>query len=415
MAAAFLSGSAAVAHAQSTEATEELERLRRDWIQVRTPSVRVYAEAGLRPDGVDLQRLEAIVQRLCERLDVDLVSRASLMRQPIEYVLTRDTALIDRVTGIRAEGAAFASRRLILATTLPHVHELTHVIMHLALGTKASGNVSFLEEGLASAIGGHAGEAPLAVMVTADEILARQSVPLERFFTESGFDRGPFTAHERYAIAARFVDYLLRERGGWSRLREVLTILAGEPAEIRRRPLRATLLQLEGVYGTTFEKLEADFRDWVRNQRVERGMRTLVPRRDPDVTARDERHRITCWFEEDGDWVIEIGALFGTLGARVTWGQIPAGHGAWQTAPRPTHRFELEVDRTGATLREQRDGQLLMRWSVAQGQDPLRTVARLRVDARELGLRPPDLWSVWSYPEFPAYRSTEDVTDARDP
>lgn len=398
-AAALLIGGAAVARADVAAGDDPLSALGGQWIQLRTPSVRVFTEVDRRPSGADLERLEATVQRLCDEFDVDFGTRASLMRVPIDYVLTDDTSLIDRVTGIEAEGAAFTRRRLILATSLPHEHELVHVIAHLALGTQWGGNASFLEEGLASAVGGHAGEHPRAVMVAADEVLARGRVSFERMLTEQGFDTAPGTAHERYAVAARFVDYLMRERGGWPRLREVLLILAGEPDEIRRRPARVTRLQLEGTYDTTFDELVADFLRWIEENPAARGLRDRVPVTDPDATARDARHHLSFW-EDDGEWVFEIGAAWGMLAVQIGWTD-DASRDAWNAAGARRARFELEVDRTGAALRDQRDGRLLMRWSAAD--EPVRATARLRLDPRELGLVRPRHWSVWSRPEVPTY------------
>src|SRR6056297_870123 len=216
------------AHDGALDDDAALERVRSNWLRMRTPSVRLYVEPGQRPARAQLQDLEAAVQRMARRLELDRAARASLLRQPIEYVLTSDTDLISDLSGIDAEGVAFADTRLILATTLPHEHEIVHVLMPLALGTRRTGNNSFLQEGLASALGGHGGEAPSAVAVTADEVLGSEPVDLRRMFTEGGFHESPLTAHERYAVAARFVDYLWRERGGWARLRDVLAYLAGE-------------------------------------------------------------------------------------------------------------------------------------------------------------------------------------------
>lgn len=401
VAAALLVGSAARASEQDTPIEETLRRIPSDWIALRTPSVRVLVPPALRPTAAELQRLEATVQQLCERFEVSPRTRASLMRRPIEYVLTPDTSIIDQVTGMDAEGAAFAERRLILATELPHEHELVHVILHLAIGTRWSGHVSFLEEGLASAIGGHAGEGPRAVMVTADEVLARQPVALDRMFTEAGFDNAPLSAHERYAVAARFVDHLLQARGGWPKLRELLTILVGARDEIRRRPLRTTLLQLEGVYETQFETLEAEFREWVRTHPAVGSMREVVPARPADATARDARHELRFW--RDGrEWVLELGARWGTLAAQVAWGEDVSRASGWLAARPHAHRYELDVDRTGAWLRDQETGRLLLRWSVAD--EPLRAAARLRFDPELLGLTEPDAWTVWSRPDVPSYR-----------
>lgn len=400
-AAALLAGSAVRASERETTIEDALQRIPSDWIVMRTPSVRVVAPPARRPTAADLQRLEATVQQLCTRLEVPPRVRASLLRWPIEYVLTPDTEIIDQITGMDAEGAAFAERRLILATELPHEHELVHVVLHLAIGTRWSGHVSFLEEGLASAIGGHAGEGPRAVMVTADEVLARQPVALDRLFTEAGFDNAPLSAHERYAVAARFVDHLLQARGGWPKLRELLTILVGERSEIRRRPLRATLLQLEGVYDTRFEILEAEFLAWVRAHPAVSGMREAVPARPPDVSARDARHELRFW-REGSEWVLELGARWGTLAAQIAWGDDVTRSNGWSAAQPHAHRYELDVDRTGAWLRDQETGRLLLRWSAAD--DPLRNVARLRIDPTSLGLTEPETWTVWSRPEVPSYR-----------
>jgi hypothetical protein len=388
------------AHDGALDDEGALDRLRSNWMRLRTPSVRLYVEPGQRPGAGRLQDLEAAVQRMARRLDLDRRARASLMRRPIEYVLTGDTGLISELSGIDAEGVAFADERLILATTLPHEHEIVHVLMPLALGTRRTGNNSFLQEGLASALGGHGGEAPSAVAVTADRVFARQRVDLRRMFTENGFHESPLTAHERYAVAARFVDYLWRERGGWARLRRVLGYLAGDSEEIRRRPPDATVVQLEGVYDTHWPQLEEDFLGWVRSNPATSSMREEAPARTADATARDHRHHLAFW--DDGDtWVLEIRALWGTLSTEVAWGEALQLEG-WAASPREPRRYVLDVDRSGARLRDLRTRELLMRWVAPRDRDDvLRDVARLRLDPAVVGNVLPEGWAVWSRPTFP--------------
>ena len=380
--------------------SEAVGRLEQEWRTLRTASTRIVLEPGQTITPEQLVRLEQEIEDLSEWFGLSDSVRADLRRTPIAYVLTADTRTISRLSGIEAEAVAFAEDRVILATSLPHTHELVHVLAPLALPGRPTDNVSFLVEGLASALGGHGGEAPSAVFVTADEVLSRARTDLGRLFTESGFDESPLSPHERYAVAARFVDHLVRTRGGWPKLRELMRLLAGRPVELAARPLSATLLQLEGVYGVPSDRIFDEFLAWCALHPATSGMREIPPPVPAPVTVRDERHRVAVW-QSEGRWWIEVVAQWGPLGAEVAWGerQIPRG---WTAAPTAGERYVLSVDRGGARLRDLAADRLVMRWEHTGDRDDVLTDrACLWIDAALVGEFDPTGWTVWSHAVFP--------------
>jgi hypothetical protein len=377
-----------------------LDRLEGDWTRIRTPSVRLYVEPRRLPGLDQLNQLESEVDRIARSLQLSRRVRASLAQEPIQYVLTRDVNLIRILGGIEAEGIAFAAQRLIISTRLPHTHELVHVLMQLSLECAASANVPFLQEGLASALAGHASEAPPAVFASADAVFAQRHVDIRRLLSYEGFHRSNLDDRDRYAVAARFVDYLFRDGQGWPELRELLRILAGATDELKRRPVQAVVNQFEGVYDRDFDDLIDDFHRWRVANPATSSMLEFEPQRAADAVVSDERHLLRFWDEGDR-WVFALRASQGALDAEVGWGEIVEFEGL-AASPVTPRRFSLWVDRQGASLRDRQTHDVLMRWVAPPlgGDDALDRSAVFTLDPAVVGSQPPRAWSLWSRPTF---------------
>lgn len=330
------------------------------WVQVRTASVRLHHEAGHPVAPADLRALESAVQRLADELRLTAVERASLRTDPIDYLYLRSPSSLNWFGAEDVDGLAIVAERRIVAARVPHEHELVHVLAHIAISPAPPHNHPWLQEGLASYLGGHLGESPTAVLGRGDDVLDRYPGLIGRLLTVTDFRESSIPAEECYAAAARFVHYLDEARGGRGRILEVLRLLAGSEEEVGARPASIIETQLEGVYATDFASLLEDFEQW-RAERPVAGIRPgEPPRRPADLVLEDDDHRVRWWMDQEG-WVIAAAGRNDFVDLALVWGNARPAGPEW-TAPARPAGFELRLDDEGGHLVDNAAGIVRLRW-----------------------------------------------------
>lgn len=337
------------------------ERLGTQWDVVRTPSVRVFVRPRTWPGRAALAAVESELQRLGARMGLDASLLSTLLEDPIDYFLVQEPGLIESFGAGDVEGLAFPENRLIVSTRLPHQHELVHVLMHLALPGRRGGNHPFLQEGLASYLGGNGVDGELTVLAHADRVLAERVVDLPSLWTVSGWRHAPLDAYDRYAVAARFVQYLAEAAGDLESVRELARLLSGLPDDIEARPWSAVRAQLEGIHGCSWEDLELGFARWRAEHPVADVRETAARVRAADLTRGDDRHHVRVWIEPDG-WTFAVQSRRGAIDAELFWGEEQGLAPGLAAAPSVGRRFRLEVDEQGFRLTDQQWGRTLLRW-----------------------------------------------------
>lgn len=337
------------------------ERLGTQWVATRTPSARVFVRPGSWPDLGAMIALETKLQSLAALMQVEAASLASLRERPIEYFLVDEPGILESFGAGDIEGLAYPEHRLIVSKRLPHEHELVHVLLHLRLPGRRGDNQPFLQEGLASYLGGNGADGELTVLAHGDRLLADGAVDLASLWTVAGWQSGRLEAYDRYAVAARFVQFLVEEAGDFEQLRQLARLLAGEIDAIAGRPWSILRVQIEGVYDIDWLDLVRDFEHW-RSEHPVAGVREVTaPERRPDLTVVDERHRVRVWIEPGG-WVVAARALRGSLDAELYWGEAQPGVPGLTSAPSVSRRYRLELDAQGLVLTDRWLDRTLLRW-----------------------------------------------------
>jgi hypothetical protein len=299
------------------------------------------------------------------------------------------------------DGLALAGQRRIIASRLPHEHEIVHVLAHVAISPAPPQNHPFVQEGLASYLGGHLGESPAAVLALGDDVLDRNPGLVRQLLTVRGFRDAPLPGSECYAAAARFLHYL-DSMWGRSRLLSLLRLLAGFEDEVAARPASFVEVQFEGVYETSFDELLAGCDGWRRANPVAGIVATAPPGRSPDLVLSDREHRVRWWLESSG-WDVAVTPLQDQLDLALRWGGAPPAPEAW-TAPARRAGHELRITAEGGRLIDHGRPIVVLRWF----EDPLATgVVSERawfIPAESVGSIevPPsaDAVTLWSQPRF---------------
>ncbi len=331
-----------------------------DWLRVRTASVRVHFEVGYPVEARRLRELEVAVQRIAAELGLDAEQIASLRERPIEYLYARDPASLSWFGGEDVDGLALVAERKILASRLPHEHELVHVLAYMAISPAPEHNQPWLQEGLASYLGGHLGEAPSAVLATGDRVLDEHRGLIHRLLTAPGFRESVLPAESCYSASARFVQYLDEVRGGRGPLLELLRLLAGVEEEVAARPVSIIETQLEGVYSTGFSRLMEDFETWRAENPVSGIVLAAPPARSADLMITDEDHIVHWWIDGSG-WTIMATPRRDAVDLALGWGGTTPSSGSW-TSPADDTGFELRLDETGGRLIDRGRPLVLLRW-----------------------------------------------------
>jgi hypothetical protein len=313
--------------------------------------------------GVSRQRLlelEAAVQRIAAELGLTPDQIASLREQPIEYLYARQPASLNWFGGQDVDGLALVAERKILASRIPHEHELVHVLAYMAISPAPEHNQPWLQEGLASYLGGQLGEAPWAVLATGDRVLDEHRGLIRRLLTVKGFRDSVLPAASCYSASARFVQYLDEARGGRAPLLELLRLLAGFEEEVLARPAAIIETQLEGVYSTGFSRLLEDFDIWRARNPAAGIVLAAPPSRSADLVISDDDHIVNWWIDGSG-WTIMAVPRQDAVDLALGWGGTRPAPGSW-TSPADDSGFELRIDETGGRLIDRGRPRVLLRW-----------------------------------------------------
>lgn len=393
----------------NSEVASLRDRLGTGWETVRTPSVRVFVRPQSRPAPARLEELEARVQQIAARLHIAHGALQSLRDDPIDYFLVDEPRIMEGFGAGDIEGLAYPESRLIVSSRLPHEHELVHVLLPLAIPGRPSANQPLLQEGLASYLGGNGADAEFTVLAHAETILENAHVDLASLWTSAGWRGSSLSAYDRYAIAARFVQFLVEGREGTGVLLELVRLLCGRAEDVAARPWSAIRVQLEGVYDTRWDELELAFHRWRRSHPVA-GLHEIVPPgRAADLVAADERHVARVWIEP-GAWSIAVTAHHGPIDVDLFWGAPRPRSSAMTAAPSSGHRFRLHVDEERVELVDQYAGRVLMRSAWSPPPAPVRASSPAVANGRERVFRfeaargeslvAPTALGLWSRPVF---------------
>jgi hypothetical protein len=362
-------GSAAVT--ASPTAADPVERARTlgfELVETRTARLWIADRERVHPAAVD--SLDAFVDRAARLLGFSRAQRARLAQEKFDYLLCADPNEVAALSGRESEGVTLLEQGAIVTRWLPHDHEVVHLLVYRRLAPLPPVAEPFLQEGLASALGGRHDEDAAALQAEGERLLACGEVSLETLWGFPRFHALAGPAARSYPVAARFVAFLLDE-GGPQRLLRLYRLLASGFEDVVLRPAGVVLQQIEGEYGRSWDALQADFAAWRAAHTPLRLSAAVAPRRSPDLVARDRGRSVALWRDADGSVIVRLAGGSGTPDGVILWGDVlPRGYrcGLLPAGVDPVgRRYALRVEPEGAELCDFALDRVLARHDAAHG------------------------------------------------
>lgn len=362
-------------HAQAWEATlasatAQWPRRQGRWVQLISGD----------PGGATVAQvdsLESSLLRLAARLGDARRMLQPLRARPLRYFHAQGQQQMELLVAGEHEGLALPGLRVVISRRLPHEHELVHLLSHLAIAPAPPGQEALLQEGLASWMAGAAGLSPAALSVAAERALALEPGLPRQLLGGGAFAGSPHPDDVRYAVAARFVEYMV-DRFGLPAFLRAYRLTAGLRLELAQRPAAHALAQLEGELEVGREEILAGFDRW-RRAHPARPLRPFVPpARRPDMQWEDEALVARLWGGEE--WSVDLTAERGAPSGRLLLHE--AGRSLRLVAG--PEQIALYDGANGQFLLQLRGEEEVGPWRGGEGEGP--RWLRFRLPAAALGL-----------------------------
>lgn len=309
-----------------------------------------------------LERTSEFMEELLERFDEDGRIRAELSADPIRYIFAPGPMDVQLFTGIDTDGMALVEHGIVVSRRFPHEHELAHMVAHRALAPReTSGTAPLIREGLASYLGGSRGRTPAVTLALGDSYLDLRLCVPSLLLSSDEFYAGWLDPGVAYAVAARWVQFLIESRG-WERFARLYWLLTATPSQIDAMPASSVLLQIQGVYETSWSELSADFERWRRANPSPGVEAAPPPLAAPTMEMDHDGRRLRMW-QRELEWIVELRAETGYPEMRLQWGEaLPQAPGQKRAAlvdGEARRRFDLALRPAGIELTDQLLGRVL--------------------------------------------------------
>ena len=218
-----------------------------------------YADESLLNDYA-CRTLDDFVEAAGKTLGLSPDDFARLKRDRIDYFLcTRDD--MRRLTGYDAQGMTDLKADAVVSQTLPHEHELTHLLVNYRLRQLPLYTLPLMQEGLATSLGGRWNKAPCAMRYMGYITLANDIGHSDDLLTYGGFNSPNVTAEVSYPISALFTGFLV-ETWGFDKYLNLYRTLSGSADQVRSYDARLVESIFEKAYGLPWMSIAAAFEDY---------------------------------------------------------------------------------------------------------------------------------------------------------
>lgn len=211
----------------------------RGWKRVESAHFRFVVSDSAQPHPYCVEQLEAFYAQAERTLELDEAQRDRIAREKIEYVLCRDEREVAHLTGFESRGMyEVASDRVI--THYPcHYHELVHLLINVKLQRLPLYTHSFLQEGIAVALGGRGGIAPAVSDELGTFLLTSGTIDYRDLLTMKGWNETH--ASLSYPVSGTYNRFLI-ETIGMSRYLALYRQFSGTAEQVAQMNLVPTLL-----------------------------------------------------------------------------------------------------------------------------------------------------------------------------
>ncbi|MEZ5359687.1 MAG: hypothetical protein R3F48_12785 [Candidatus Zixiibacteriota bacterium] len=186
--------------------------LKKTLLYYDTKFCRVYFDDSSRINVFACNELDRFIESTVLDLGISSERLQKLPERKIYYFLL-DADGVEAATGFRTEGMYDIPSDAIFTSHLPHNHELTHLLMNLAVEHPSLYTAPFLQEGIACHFGGRWGRSPGIIKYIGFVNLNFGIGNLDQIMSFDKFHKGPGGADASYSISSLFIDYLIRTIG----------------------------------------------------------------------------------------------------------------------------------------------------------------------------------------------------------
>ncbi|MER3523922.1 MAG: hypothetical protein C4326_07600 [Ignavibacteria bacterium] len=204
------------------------------WHRIRSAycEIRLADTTSIHPAAIE--GLDRFVQRMIRLMELSSADERLLAEKKIIYVLCRDEAEVERLSGFRSRGMYLIPFDAIVTTYPCHYHEIVHLLMNFALRRLPLYTHPFLQEGSAVAFGGRGGIAPTTLWESGAFLIASSAVDYRDFFRAERFRAADpsFT----YPVSGLYVKFLI-ERYGMNHFLRLYRTYSGTADRVQRMML----------------------------------------------------------------------------------------------------------------------------------------------------------------------------------
>lgn len=205
----------------------------KDWPVVLSKYFRVHVHPDVeryvhRPV---LDEMDRFVEETAEDLKFAGATLALIEREKIEYFYCDSDQTVRQITGQLTKGLLDLATNDIISASLPHFHELVHLMVNIRLHEVPLVTLPLLREGLAVKYGGRWGKRPEALSDLAGYLYREHFIELDSILAYDDFVvQGQ--ADMAYPISGQFVAFLM-ERLGYTKFFEMYRSCSGSVPEVR--------------------------------------------------------------------------------------------------------------------------------------------------------------------------------------
>jgi hypothetical protein len=157
------------------------------------------------------EKLDSYVEAMGNLLNLTKDDMQLLEKNKIIYILCKDQAEIEKLTGFNTRGMYTLAFDEVTTTFNCHFHELSHLLINFRLRKLPLYTLPFLQEGFASATGGRGGLTRSIILDAGYYMQSSGYIPYNSILTKKDFTSED--ASMTYPVAALYNYFLLKELG----------------------------------------------------------------------------------------------------------------------------------------------------------------------------------------------------------
>jgi hypothetical protein len=294
----------------------------RDWPVRESEYFRLHVNPAVSSylNPVLLETFDRFIESSAEILKLSKTSMKTIREKKIEYFFCDNDKTVKQIVGHQVKGTLDQASNDIISATLPHYHELIHLLVNIKLKELPLVTLPIIREGIAVQLGGRWGKHPSALRDLGVFLHREKIVELDSILTTKGFAANA-TADIAYPVAGLFSAYLY-DQLGLDRYFELYLKLSGRFKTVE-------LLTLEEIQSAMTDALarekwtdvQADFNSYASALLVNEATAAAGASTSGKVLLETDN----CLVRKDGDW---LSLEFSAQGGEQLQGSLLFGHNA---------------------------------------------------------------------------------------